>query len=302
MSVKNGRLVLMITDQHGSRYFNINSIFKQISLYVIVFIITLLAFGGISILTFSAEINKMVVLNEIITKKYEKMLTKNEILNSQIEQRMEEISAVDNRVGDLESIIGIGNDTQEEINEAGGNLERRIDVASLTGTQKAFVMKFVPNGYPLEHFNRISADFGYRIHPLFFTRHLHTGVDIATSLGTPVYATADGVVNVANFSTGGYGYVVKIDHSLGFMTYYAHLSKIVVQKGMFVKRGQLLAYSGNTGNSTGPHLHYEVRFLGNVIDPKNFMDWKMSNFDSIFEKERSVAWQSLLATINNLME
>ena len=182
------------------------------------------------------------------------------------------------------------------------NLEYRIDAASLSGTQKAFVMKFVPNGYPMEHYNRISADYGYRVHPLFFTRHLHTGVDFATAIGTPVYATADGVVNAASFSTGGYGYLVKIDHSLGFMTYYAHLNKIVVQKGMFVKQGQLIAYSGNTGQSTGPHLHYEIRFLGNVIDPKNFMEWKMSNFDSIFEKERSVAWQSLLATINSLME
>ena len=299
MKAQKSRLVLMITDQNGSRYFNVSSIFKQVALYVIVFVITLMAFGVISIKTFSAEIKKMAILNENIAKRYEKMLAKNEALNIKIEQRMEEISEVDNRVGDLESIIGVSTEVPEGEQN---NLEHRIDAASLSGTQKAFVMKFVPNGYPMEHYNRISADYGYRVHPLFFTRHLHTGVDFATAIGTPVYATADGVVNAASFSTGGYGYLVKIDHSLGFMTYYAHLNKIVVQKGMFVKRGQLIAYSGNTGQSTGPHLHYEIRFLGNVIDPKNFMEWKMSNFDSIFEKERSVAWQSLLATINSLME
>ncbi|WP_104743772.1 M23 family metallopeptidase [Helicobacter cinaedi] len=299
MKAQKSRLVLMITDQNGSRYFNVSSIFKQISLYVIVFVLTLMAFGVLSIKTFSAEIKKMAILNENIAKRYEKMLAKNEALNVKIERRMEEISEVDNRVGDLESIIGVSTELPEGEQN---NLEYRIDVASLTGTQKAFVMKFVPNGYPMEHYNRISADYGYRVHPLFFTRHLHTGVDFATPIGTPVYATADGVVNAASFSTGGYGYLVKIDHSLGFMTYYAHLNKIVVQKGMFVKRGQLIAYSGNTGQSTGPHLHYEIRFLGNVINPKNFMDWKMSNFDLIFEKERSVAWQSLLATINSLME
>ena len=299
MKAQKSRLVLMITDQNGSRYFNVNSIFKQVALYAIVFVITLMAFGVISIKTFSAEIKKMAILNENIAKRYEKMLAKNEALNIKIEQRMEEISEVDNRVGDLESIIGVSTEVPEGEQN---NLEHRIDAASLSGTQKAFVMKFVPNGYPMEHYNRISADYGYRVHPLFFTRHLHTGVDFATAIGTPVYATADGVVNAASFSTGGYGYLVKIDHSLGFMTYYAHLNKIVVQKGMFVKRGQLIAYSGNTGQSTGPHLHYEIRFLGNVIDPKNFMEWKMSNFDSIFEKERSVAWQSLLATINSLME
>lgn len=299
MKAQKSRLVLMITDQNGSRYFNVSSIFKQVALYAIVFVITLMAFGVISIKTFSAEIKKMAILNENIAKRYEKMLAKNEALNIKIEQRMEEITEVDNRVGDLESIIGVSTEVPEGEQN---NLEHRIDAASLSGTQKAFVMKFVPNGYPMEHYNRISADYGYRVHPLFFTRHLHTGVDFATAIGTPVYATADGVVNAASFSTGGYGYLVKIDHSLGFMTYYAHLNKIVVQKGMFVKRGQLVAYSGNTGQSTGPHLHYEIRFLGNVIDPKNFMEWKMSNFDSIFEKERSVAWQSLLATINSLME
>lgn len=299
MKAQKSRLVLMIIDQNGSRYFNVSSIFKQVALYAIVFVITLMAFGVISIKTFSAEIKKMAILNENIAKRYEKMLAKNEALNIKIEQRMEEITEVDNRVGDLESIIGVSTEVPEGEQN---NLEHRIDAASLSGTQKAFVMKFVPNGYPMEHYNRISADYGYRVHPLFFTRHLHTGVDFATAIGTPVYATADGVVNAASFSTGGYGYLVKIDHSLGFMTYYAHLNKIVVQKGMFVKRGQLIAYSGNTGQSTGPHLHYEIRFLGNVIDPKNFMEWKMSNFDSIFEKERSVAWQSLLATINSLME
>ncbi|CAM3332135.1 M23 family metallopeptidase [Helicobacter labetoulli] len=299
MKAQKSRLVLMITDQNGSRYFNVSSIFKQVALYSIVFVITLMAFGVISIKTFSAEIKKMAILNENIAKRYEKMLAKNEALNIKIEQRMEEITEVDNRVGDLENIIGVSTELPEGEQN---NLEYRIDAASLSGTQKAFVMKFVPNGYPMEHYNRISADYGYRVHPLFFTRHLHTGVDFATAIGTPVYATADGVVNAASFSTGGYGYLVKIDHSLGFMTYYAHLNKIVVQKGMFVKRGQLIAYSGNTGQSTGPHLHYEIRFLGNVIDPKNFMEWKMSNFDSIFEKERSVAWQSLLATINSLME
>ncbi|WP_334091469.1 M23 family metallopeptidase [Helicobacter typhlonius] len=298
MNPKSKRLILMITDQNGSRYINVNSVFRQVALYLVIFIITFVIFGIVSIKTFSAEIHKISELNEKIMKRYEKMIAKNESLNNQIEQRIEEISQVDSKVEDLESIIGVSIDSKS----TGDNLESRIDVASLTGTQKVFVMKFIPNGYPTETHHHISAPYGYRVHPLLFTRHLHTGVDFAMSVGTPVYATANGVVNEARFSTGGYGYLVKIDHSLGFMTYYAHLSKIVVQKGMFVKRGQLIAYSGNTGRSTGPHLHYEIRFLGQVINPSSFMDWKMSNFDSIFEKERSVAWQSLLATINNLME
>ncbi len=159
MKAQKSRLVLMITDQNGSRYFNVSSIFKQVALYAIVFVITLMAFGVISIKTFSAEIKKMAILNENIAKRYEKMLAKNEALNIKIEQRMEEITEVDNRVGDLESIIGVSTEVPEGEQN---NLEHRIDAASLSGTQKAFVMKFVPNGYPMEHYNRISADYGYR--------------------------------------------------------------------------------------------------------------------------------------------
>ena len=95
---------------------------------------------------------------------------------------------------------------------------------------------------------------------------------------------------------------MKITHSFGFKTYYAHLNEVLIKVGSFVKKGQLIARTGNSGVSTGPHLHYEVRFLEKPIDPMNFARWDMKNFDSIFTKERSIAWQSLLATINNLMD
>ena len=121
-------------------------------------------------------------------------------------------------------------------------------------------------------------------------------------MNTPVYATADGVVDWAsNNGNGGYGKLVKISHSFGFRTYYAHLNDIKVQRGQFVKKGQLVALTGSTGTSTGPHLHYEIRFLGQPIDPINFVKWDIQNFDLIFEKERRISWHSLLEIINNLM-
>ncbi|HIV49435.1 MAG TPA: M23 family metallopeptidase [Candidatus Helicobacter avicola] len=288
----------MITDQERTRYINIHSIFRQVGLYALIFLAVCIIYGIVSVRAFKDEIVSMSALNAKILAQYEKTQEKNAYLNSQIEQRSEEIGLVGDRVEDLESIIGVG-DAQNTIRE---DLRERIDVASLTGAQKVFVMKFVPNGYPLDYYKRISADFGYRIHPLYFTKHLHTGIDFATDIGTPVYATADGVVEFAQMGyNGGFGNLVKLDHSFGFRTYYAHLNKIVVTHGSFVKKGQLIAYSGNSGASTGPHLHYEVRFLGNVLDPKNFIEWTMSDFSSIFENERNVSWQSLLTTINSLM-
>ena len=296
--MNNRRLILMITDQERTRYINIHSIFRQVGLYALIFLAVCIVYGIVSVRAFKDEIVSMSALNAKILAQYEKTQEKNAYLNSQIEQRSEEIGLVGDRVEDLESIIGVG-DAQNTIRE---DLRERIDVASLTGAQKVFVMKFVPNGYPLDYYKRISADFGYRIHPLYFTKHLHTGIDFATDIGTPVYATADGVVEFAQMGyNGGFGNLVKLDHSFGFRTYYAHLNKIVVTHGSFVKKGQLIAYSGNSGASTGPHLHYEVRFLGNVLDPKNFIEWTMSDFSSIFENERNVSWQSLLTTINSLM-
>ena len=289
----------MITDQERTRYVNIHSIFRQVGLYVLIFLAVCIVYGIVSVRAFKDEIASMSALNEKILAQNQKTQEKNAYLNSQIEQRSEEIGLVGDRVEDLESIIGV-KDAQDTIRE---DLRERIDVASLTGAQKVFVMKFVPNGYPLDYYKRISADFGYRIHPLYFTKHLHTGIDFATDVGTPVYATADGVVEFAQMGyNGGFGNLVKLDHSFGFRTYYAHLNKIVVTHGSFVKKGQLIAYSGNSGASTGPHLHYEVRFLGNVLDPKNFIEWTMSDFSSIFENERNVSWQSLLTTINSLMD
>lgn len=98
----------------------------------------------------------------------------------------------------------------------------------------------------------------------------HTGVDIAVPTGTPVYAAAAGTVVKAGWS-GGYGYLVVIDHGNGYQTYYAHNSRLCVSVGQSVSKGQNIAYSGSTGNSTGPHLHFEVRINGNTTNPLNYI-------------------------------
>lgn len=98
----------------------------------------------------------------------------------------------------------------------------------------------------------------------------HTGVDIAVPTGTPVYAAASGTVVKACWS-GGYGYLVVIDHGNGYQTYYAHNSSLCVSAGQSVSKGQNISYSGSTGNSTGPHLHFEVRINGNTTNPLNYI-------------------------------
>lgn len=113
----------------------------------------------------------------------------------------------------------------------------------------------------------ISSPFGLRWGGTDF----HPGIDIANDMGTPIYATADGVVTVAGWNSGGYGNMVDIDHGNGVMTRYGHASYVVVTAGQHVKRGQIIAYMGSTGFSTGPHVHYEVRVNGQAVDPAGYI-------------------------------
>ncbi len=116
----------------------------------------------------------------------------------------------------------------------------------------------------------ISSNFGYRSDPFTKKTRYHDGLDISAQKGSPVFATADGVVGKCSSSRGGYGNLVTIDHGYGFSTRYAHLKKYFVKPGQQITRGQKIGEVGNTGRSTGTHLHYEVRKFGIPKNPKNY--------------------------------
>jgi murein DD-endopeptidase MepM/ murein hydrolase activator NlpD len=116
----------------------------------------------------------------------------------------------------------------------------------------------------------ITSEFGYRISPFTGRREFHKGLDISGPVGTPIYAPADGKV-VFTGKDGGYGITLVIDHGLGITSRYAHLSRYVVKKNQRVTRGEIIAYMGNTGRSTGPHLHYEVRLNGVPVNPLRYI-------------------------------
>ena len=119
---------------------------------------------------------------------------------------------------------------------------------------------------------RLSSSFGYRTDPFTGKTKQHTGVDFALKPGNPVYATGDGVVMSIKFELFGYGNQVIIDHGFGYKTRYAHLKAIGVAEGMKVKRGECIGTSGNSGRSSGPHLHYEVLYKDRYVNPANYYD------------------------------
>lgn len=125
-----------------------------------------------------------------------------------------------------------------------------------------------PTGMPVSGY--ISSYFGWRTDPFNGGREFHTGLDIATPVGTPVHAVAEGIITFVG-RRHGYGKVVEIDHGNGYMTRFAHNSKLLVHVGERVRVGQVISLSGDTGRSTGPHLHFEVWYKGRVINPLAFV-------------------------------
>ncbi|WP_246166454.1 M23 family metallopeptidase [Sphingomonas sinipercae] len=116
-----------------------------------------------------------------------------------------------------------------------------------------------------------TSGYGVRSDPFKGGAAMHAGIDLSGPLGTPIYATAEGVVTNAGWNSGGYGNLIKIDHGRGIETRYGHLSSIGIQPGQKVTRGQLIGRMGSTGRSTGSHLHYEVRIDGRPVNPIPFM-------------------------------
>lgn len=123
-------------------------------------------------------------------------------------------------------------------------------------------------GWPVS--GEITSPYGYRVHPIWGTTIYHSGIDIGVDEGTPVHAADSGVIVWSGWM-GGYGYAVVIDHGNGLSTLYGHNSELAVDEGKSVSKGQVVAYAGSTGNSTGPHVHFEVRENGDPVDPMGYL-------------------------------
>ena len=161
---------------------------------------------------------------------------------------------------------------------------------------KQKLLQAIPAIQPVSNkdLNRIASGFGYRIDPVYKVTKFHAGLDFTAPTGTPIYATADGVVKDASFNAGGFGNHVIIDHGYGMQTLYGHMYKIKAKKGQIVKRGEVIGYVGSTGKSTGPHCHYEVHRNGVPVDPIYYFynDLTPAQYDRIL-KSAAANTQSL---------
>jgi len=138
--------------------------------------------------------------------------------------------------------------------------------------QKEEMLHSIPTIQPISNkdLTHLASGFGYRIDPIYKTVKMHTGLDFAAAMGTPIYATGDGTVTEANFDAGGYGNHVVISHGYGYESLYGHMVRVKARVGQRVKRGEVIGWIGSTGKSTGPHCHYEVIKNGEKINPVHY--------------------------------
>ncbi len=173
------------------------------------------------------------------------------------EKVLENVPAFDSGSIDMNALKDQIKKTMESVKGIKEYLKEQKDIFSAT-----------PRGWPAR--GPITSGYGERENPVHGGPDFHSGVDISVEPGTPVKATADGVVSFAGWS-GGSGNLVAIEHGFGYTTFYAHNSRVIVSVGQHVKRGEIIAYSGSTGSSTGPHSHYEIWKEGKHVNPMPYL-------------------------------
>jgi len=300
------KLVITLTTVYGSRQYTISQVAKYL---LFIFIILSAASFFVSNALLVVKTDNLADLEEDhqeLSESYEMMVGSQQLYIDELKNlslslsslkherdkleeeniRMGELnSTLDSSLYGLEDLLGVEHQTNID--------PLRAEQLTIEANKRLFFLHSIPNGVPIQAI-RISDKFGPRMHPVRKKRVVHQGIDFKANRGTPIYATADGVVEYAGYNErSGFGKLIILQHNFGFKTYFAHLDAIKVKSGEFVSKGQLIGNSGNTGMTTGPHLHYEIRHLFTAIDPEPFLSWNITNFDSLFTKVKGVKWASL---------
>ena len=291
---------ITIHDDNGVRQFNLHKFVKKAFFYAALFLLTLILIATGTILYLDYSVDSVQKKRDILERAYENMKKQNselehsmKITQQSLESKKAELSELSDSLTEIETLIGLKPIADE-------SLQKRVSVAKLSSSERATLLQLIPSGSPVAY-HGITSKFGYRIHPTLKKREFHRGTDMKAKMRTPVYATADGIVEWAGMhKRSGFGNLVILAHIYGFKSYYGHLNKIVIKSGQFVKKGQLIAYTGNSGLSNGPHLHYEIRFIQRPLNPYYFIKWTQKHYDEIFKKEKKVPWQSLITATSRI--
>ena len=298
------QLIVTITDYRGSRQYSLSRVARRFLWMLLVAVLTALTVGSLYIVVMQRQIESLEERRSQLALEQARLEVENQELASRIASRNEQLETASSRLAAMnEQVLLMSDDLAHVENLLGLRsvpavaLRRRLDTASQTAMEKHLLLTTVPSGYPIAD-AYVTSGFGMRQHPMRGSQRFHFGIDIYAPVGTPVLATADGIVDFAGYEAdSGYGNLLVLVHDFGFKSYYGHLDQVQVEPGEFVEKGQVVALSGKSGRVTGPHLHYEVRRLERKLDPKPFLEWNLTQYDSLFEEETQVPWDSLARAI-----
>jgi len=305
-------LILVTKDKTKFKQFSITT--KKILIFVCSFIVLFLLIGNYTIdfllnFRYDSKVEMLERNNLFLKKQLDEMVVKVDKLNGQL-------STVASKDDEIRMIMGL-NEMDKDVRDVGiGGSEFNYDVSGkmieagiaektndqmvlldklerevklelqsynnliATYNAKEDTLRHMPALHPVLA-GRVTSDFGMRLHPILKRYRNHPGVDFSAKMGTPIYAAADGIVKFAGYN-GGYGRYVCIDHLYGFETRYGHMQQILVRPGQRIKRGDRIGLVGKTGLATAPHLHFEVHYKGQEVNPELYF------FDDL-ELNRQVA-------------
>jgi len=294
------KFIITISDIHGVKQYTLHQIIKKFVVWIIVGVVSIIAIGVLLLNSLSDKVDELNDLTETLQYTKEQLAIQNNDLQNNILRKSETLSSMNEQLSEIEHIIGLEPDLEssffDRANSAKNKTFHKIEKTKLTVAQLTILNRSVPNGTPIKY-KSITDRFGYRIHPITKKRQLHSGIDLSAAIGTPIHAPADGVVEYAKVK-GTYGKYMLIDHPFGFKTAYGHLNDFAVKSGDYVAKGDIIGYTGNTGRSTGPHLHYEIRYLHKWLNPDKFLTWSSKTYQDVMNSERLVNWAQLMNQIN----
>ncbi len=286
------RFTVTVTDFRGARHYALHQIVKRLAAGLLGGLALLGVAGAATIYLLNTKIDELERIRAEKAEAARQIEERNEELRELISERERTIHRMDLELGHIEALVGL-EPAPDKLRQ------ERLEAASQTALQKGLMLRTIPSGWPLREPSRITSGYGWRDHPITGERSYHAAVDLSADVGDPVLAAADGVVNFARrHKDEGLGNLVILEHDLGFRTHYAHLDAFEVKRGEFVEEGEVIARAGATGQVKGSHLHYEVWHLQRKLDPAPFLEWDLESYQTVFEQESRVRWESLAQGIN----
>jgi murein DD-endopeptidase MepM/ murein hydrolase activator NlpD len=300
---------ITISDVHGARHYSFKQFFRKFVWILLALFVTIWTAGGVSIWWLNQKANNIELQHkasvlaftdsmQTTRSSYERLLVEKTKLEQDLLFTSSQVAFLDQALQGLEELVG-EDDSEAEIDTPPLPLDERVKRVQLSSLGKNIMMSMIPSGPAVADYKGLTSQYGHRVHPLTGKRHLHGGIDYRGKRSATVIATADAVVKYSSMNeASGFGNLVTLVHANGFMTRYAHLSKRTVRVGDYVQKGEKIGEIGNTGRSSGPHLHYEVWFLYKRLNPQSFHDWSIEKYDKIFTKVKGVPWGSLSQAVD----